>query len=77
MSFRIGNTVGYIMGTDPIRIVPAMILYVGTRRDSGKPYYTIRPIIGGRTYRARNVAGYNLTTADRCTAEPQDGSREP
>ena len=66
--FYIGATVGYIMETAPLRIEQAIIEGIGKRRDSGRTYYVIAPVIDGRRRRARCVSWSSVTTADRCTA---------
>jgi hypothetical protein len=57
----IGKTVMYMMGRpDMPEFVPAIIRGWGTRKDTGRTYYTIEPIVDGRSSRRRNVAWYSV-----------------
>lgn len=57
--FAPGDTVGYLIGAyHPLR---AVVLSTGTRRTTGRTYYTIQPYKhDGTKLRVRSVAGWSV-----------------
>ena len=71
MSYAIDEVVEYIVGRPDAQTMPAVVVGFGKRRDNGRNYYAIRPILGMNLCRTRCVAGYSIRAASTSTPAPE------